>query len=80
MTLRPRLCLRPDMHEYGLRLQSPAARVLLANILNLMPGTLSAGLDGERLRLHVLSSELSVEDTLRDTERRVAALFGEPMS
>lgn len=79
MVLHPRMPLQPAMREVRLHLQSVPARVLLANIVNLMPGTLSVGLEGERLRLHVLSDALPIEDTLRDAERQVAALFGESL-
>ena len=76
LALRPRLDLHPLMVELPTRLPHEAERVFLANIITLMPGTLSAGLDGKRLRLHVLDARLPVEKELRAVEQRVARLFG----
>lgn len=68
--------LRPAVREFRLRVPAGAARTLLVDTMSLLPGTLSAGLAGERLRLHVLDARLPVEQELRAVEARVAALFG----
>jgi multicomponent Na+:H+ antiporter subunit E len=60
MTLRPRLDLQPAMLEIQLRLPEEAPRIFLASILNLLPGSLSAGLDGNRLYLHVLDRRMPI--------------------
>lgn len=53
-----------------------AGRVVLANTLNLLPGTLSMGLEGEHLRLHVLDTHRPIVAEMRTAERRVARMLG----
>lgn len=53
-----------------------APRVLMLNVLGLMPGTLGVRLDGARLTLHLLDARLPVEREARALEAHVAALFG----
>ena len=76
MALRPRLALHPEILELHLRLPHEAERIFLASILSLLPGTLSAGLDGNLLHLHVLDSRHPIEEEVRTAEDRVALLFG----
>lgn len=76
MALRPRLDLQPAMLEFELRLADEPARIFLASVLNLLPGTLSAGLDGSNLHLHVLDGRLPVEREMRHAESWVSWLFG----
>jgi len=77
MALRPRLDLQPAMLEIDLRLGDEGQRLFLANLLNLLPGTLSAGLEGTRLHLHVLDQRMPIEREVRSAEARVAWLFGD---
>jgi multicomponent Na+:H+ antiporter subunit E len=76
MAGRPRIQLCPAMLEMRLRLPQEAERIFLACILSLLPGTLSAGLDGSLLRLHVLDANAAIEEEVREAESRVARLFG----
>lgn len=78
--LKPRLDLQPAMLDIPLRLRNEADQIFLAGVLNLMPGTLSAGLDHGRLQLHVLDRRLPVEDDIHAAEAMVARLFGVPLS
>ncbi len=73
--LRPRRPLAPAVLEYSLRLPEGSARVLLANTVSLLPGTLTAALEGDRLIVHVLDARLPIRKSLRQVEERVAALF-----
>lgn len=75
MALRPRLDLQPAILEIDLRLPEERARVFLAGTLSLLPGTLSVGLDGSRLLLHVLDRRMPIEQEVRNAEARVARLF-----
>jgi multicomponent Na+:H+ antiporter subunit E len=75
MALRPRMNLHPAILDIELRLPHEAERVFVVGILNLMPGTLSVGLEGSRLQLHVLDSRMPIEQSVRDAEARVAAVF-----
>ncbi len=74
--LHPRLPLAPQMIEYRLRLQNVPARIFYADTLSLLPGTCSASLQEEVLRIHVLDASLPIESALKEVEGRVATLFG----
>lgn len=74
--LNPRMPLAPALVEYPLRLTDRRERVLLANVLSLVPGTASAELGKDRIRLHVLDVRLPIERTVRRAEANVAAVFG----
>lgn len=75
MAIRPRPALSPAMLEMTLRLPDETSRVFLACTLNLLPGTLSAGLDGDRLVLHVLNRDMPIEAEVRSAEERIARLL-----
>ena len=74
--LRPRMGLRPGFHEIDLRLPEGIGRLLLANTLSLLPGTLSVELDVDRLCLHVLDETAPTEAEVRVAEARLAHLLG----
>jgi multicomponent Na+:H+ antiporter subunit E len=76
-TLGPRLRVNPGFLRYQTLLRDPAARVFLANCVNLLPGTLAAELEADWLVVHVLSAEADNEPELRRLERAVARLFSE---
>lgn len=76
IAMRPRLDLHPVIIEMPTRLQDEAERTFLVSTVSLFPGTLSAGLEGNKLRLHVLDERMPVEEELRSIEFRVARLFG----
>lgn len=76
MALRGRAALHPAFIELPLNLPAGAPRILLINVLGLMPGTLGVELADNRLRLHVLHQILPVDAEARALERRIAALFG----
>jgi multicomponent Na+:H+ antiporter subunit E len=75
IALRPRLDLRPAILEMSLRSPHEAERMFIASTLSLLPGTLSAGLDGQRLHLHVLDARMPIESEVREVEAKVAHLF-----
>jgi multicomponent Na+:H+ antiporter subunit E len=74
--LRPRLALRPGFHEIALRLPDGIGRVLLANALSLLPGTLSVELEGDRLCLHILDEQMPTETEVRTAEIHLAQMLG----
>ena len=79
--LRPRLRVAPGARTYRLRLVHPSGRVLLLNTLSLLPGTLSADLQGDLLTVHALdvTDTMALDAELVRLERRVAALFRETL-
>lgn len=76
MALRGRAALQPGIIELPVTLPSGGARILLVNVLGLMPGTLGVDLDEENLRLHVLDERLPVVAEARALEAAIAGLFG----
>ena len=75
--LSPSMPINPALVEYRVSLSSAAARVIFANTISLLPGTLSARIVGDALQVHALDASPSVQTGLRDLETRVGALFGE---
>ena len=47
----------------------------MANVVSLLPGTLSADIDGDGLVVHALDGRLPVTEQLAVLESRVADLF-----
>lgn len=75
----PSLPLAPEILDYSLQLRNGTARVFFANIVSLLPGTLSADIRGDMLMIHVLDSTLPMFEQLRRLEVAVARLFGCPI-
>ena len=76
MALRGRTALRPGIIELRVTLPPGGTRILLVNVLGLMPGTLGVDLDDANLRLHVLDDSQPVVAEARALEATIAALFG----
>ena len=77
--VHPRLPIDPAIVRYALRLDSTLARVLMANTVTLLPGTLSARLHEDALEVHVLNASADLTDMLGKLERRVADVFGQQL-
>lgn len=73
--LHPSLPITPILVDYRMRLPDEQARVFMVNTASLLPGTLGARLEGERLQVHVLDGRGSYQAELEALEQRVAALF-----
>jgi multicomponent Na+:H+ antiporter subunit E len=71
--LKPRLPIQPHFERYDLRVPEGQPRTLMLSLVSLVPGTLSANLEGDTLIAHVLAENAS--KTLRDLEEWVAWLF-----
>ena len=74
----PGLPLGPVMLEHSLRLPEGTARVFFANIVSLLPGTLSADIRSATLMVHVLDGAMPVVKQMQRLEVTVAQLFGCP--
>lgn len=74
--LRPALDLNPALVEYEMRLPAGGARVVLANTVSLLPGTLSAEVRGGRLLVHTLDAAPGLREELRRAEQAVSGLLG----
>lgn len=73
---RPSMPIFPAVIDYPLRLPPGLPQVFLANIVSLLPGTLSAALDGQALKVHVLDSRGDLATELNALEKRVARMCG----
>jgi multicomponent Na+:H+ antiporter subunit E len=78
--LGPRVRVDPGYVDYPLRLHRPSARLLFLNTVNLLPGTLTADVQGDRATIHTLDRGGDLVRSLMALEERVAALFGEPLA
>jgi multicomponent Na+:H+ antiporter subunit E len=72
----PRGAICPGFVEHRFTISEGAPRTLLTNVVSLLPGTMSAAVDGDVLRLHVLDTRLDVARDLAALERLVAGVFG----
>jgi multicomponent Na+:H+ antiporter subunit E len=76
--LAPSHAVRPTFVTFELRLPDGPSRRFFVAATGLLPGTLTARLDGNEARVHALDAALPVTDTLRALEVRTADLFGLP--
>ena len=74
--LHPRLPISPGLLEHPWRLPAGLPRVLMANTVSLLPGTLSTELGEEFLQVHVLDQTGTFKSELTQIETRVARMFG----
>ena len=72
----PGMPIVPAVIDYPLRLPPGLPRVILANIVSLLPGTLSASLEGQVLKVHVLDSRGDFMAELMALEHHVARMCG----
>jgi multicomponent Na+:H+ antiporter subunit E len=61
--------------EFEFRLSHEPARVFVANVMSLMPGTLSVLIEGDRLRMHVLDTTMPAVERAREVEGHAARMF-----
>jgi multicomponent Na+:H+ antiporter subunit E len=74
--LDPAMPLCPGLVRHRLRLPAGAARIGLANVISMLPGTLSADLAGDEVLVHALDTRNDVHAMVLDLEPRIAAVFG----
>lgn len=75
--LGPGLRLDPGLYRHDLRVPSETARIFLAHVVSLLPGTLSADLEGTTLTVHALAgTEADVVRDVQELEGVVNRLFG----
>lgn len=72
----PRLPIDPALLEYPFTIRHQGGRILLANCITLLPGTISAQLVHDTIIVHTLDQGLPVLATIRDLEEQIAKLYG----
>ncbi len=70
------LPLNPARVTYLCRLPQGSSRLVFANLVSLLPGTLFLSDRGETLEIHTIDRDQPLQDELTTLERRVARLFG----
>jgi multicomponent Na+:H+ antiporter subunit E len=76
--LHPRMPIAPGFLELRLRVPPGPARVLVVDVVSLLPGSLSVALDDDRLTIHTIDTAMDIEQALRAVERHASAVFGVP--
>ncbi len=72
------LPIRPGCRTWRTALPAGAPRLVFANAITLLPGTLTAEIDGDRLVLHMLDTRADLDAEVGALEARIAALFALP--
>jgi multicomponent Na+:H+ antiporter subunit E len=75
-SIDPRLPIAPKLIEFPLRLPPGLPRVMFVNSASLLPGTLSADLEGDVLKVHVLDGDSDPLPELETLVRRVMQMTG----
>ncbi|MDZ7803915.1 Na+/H+ antiporter subunit E [Thiohalophilus sp.] len=78
--LHSRLPITPVLVDYPLKLPEGLPRVVMINMVSLLPGTLSVEIDNDGLRVHVLDGNSDITVRLGILECRVAELFALAMT
>lgn len=78
--LSPSLPLAPGLIRYSVRLPPGPARTLFVNTISLLPGTFSAELVDDQLRVHLLARSGDPQERLQELEARIAGSFGLPLA
>ena len=73
--LSPRQLLNPGLVSYTTLLPEGTARIFFVNTISLLPGTLSADLDGNRVTIHTLDQSLPIWANIQRLEYHVGALM-----
>lgn len=76
----PAMPIDPDLIEYSIRLPPGLAQVFLANTVNLLPGTLSATLDQNTMRVHVLDRNNAFMAEIEAIETSMSRIFRLPLN
>lgn len=75
--MAPQMRISPGFARYQIRLRQEGARLLFANSVSLMPGTLAADLYDDCLEIHALDTGSDFSGELRRVEAAVGRVFGE---
>lgn len=73
--LGPRGRVQPGFVSYCMSLPQGLPRAVFLETLTLLPGTLSADVQGEEMRMHVIDIDAHSQEQIMDLENRVARLF-----
>lgn len=77
--LHPRRPLTPALLDYPWRLPDNGSRVFLANLINLMPGTLCVRITGQAMTVHTIGDTTRTLAGLERLETLTATLLKQPL-
>jgi multicomponent Na+:H+ antiporter subunit E len=69
--------VNPVFYDYHMQLQRPYAQQLFVSSISLLPGTLCADIDKNRLRIHTLDRHMETAEGIKRLESLVGKIFGE---
>lgn len=72
---KPQMPLHPGLVRQRLRLPPGVSRVMLADVVSMLAGTLSADLEDDELVIHALDQRKDMQAMVHDLEPRIAAIF-----
>ena len=72
----PRLVPEPELISFKTDLRTDAGKVLLADSITLTPGTITVGVQGDKLLVHCLDTSFGMEEGSFEMERRVMRVEG----
>lgn len=75
--LHRRLPVAPGFVRFTTSLPEGPLRLIFINVVSLLPGTLSAGLEGDSLIVHSIDTKADSQENLRRLENRVRSLSSE---
>jgi len=75
LTATPRV--NPVFYDYHMQLQLPYAQQLFISSISLLPGTLCADIDNNRLRIHTLDRHTETAKGIKRLESLAGKIFGE---
>jgi len=73
--VRPTMPLHPIIVNYKVSLPDGLPRLLMLNVVSLLPGTLSADMHEDKLTLHVLDKHSAFEAEMRRIENFIASMI-----
>ena len=75
LAAKPRV--NPVFYDYHMQLQRSYAQQLFISSISLLPGTLCADIDENRLRIHTLDRHMETAEGIKRLESLVGKIFGE---
>ncbi|MBU0483446.1 MAG: Na+/H+ antiporter subunit E [Proteobacteria bacterium] len=76
-TLSPQRLINPGLVSYTTTLPPGAPLIFFVNTISLLPGTLSADLQGNTVTIHTIDQDLPIWTNIQNLEGRIAVLFNQ---
>ena len=80
LVIHPHKQVKPAFIHYRTQLPEGRPQLYFLHIINLLPGTLSAGINDGELLVHILDTDSDYQQGLVYCEQRIQSLFGLPIT